>query len=620
MTRPSDNLSEAVQAGNNPGADHLDVVIAGHVDDGKSSVIGRILADTGALPEGKLAEVRARCARNARPFEYAFLLDALKDEQSQGITIDTARCFFKTARRHYVINDAPGHIEFLRNMVTGAARAEAALLVIDASEGVRENSRRHGYLLSLLGLRQVAVIVNKMDLVAYDEAVYDRIRTEYLAFMRHVGVEPAAFIPVSAREGDNLSTRSERTPWYTGPTVIGQLDRFEKPADDSNKPFRMPVQDIYRFTEANDDRRIVAGTIETGTVRVGDAVRFLPSGKGARIRSIEGFHVDQPQSAAVGEAPGFTLDPQIYIRRGELMVREDEPAPWTGTRFRATIFWMGAAPLVPGRRYPMKIGAARVPVEVAEILHVLDASEMTSVAGKQQVDRHDVAECVFETARPVACDIATEFPRTARFVLIDDYEIAGCGVVMEAGESGYAVLKERVTQREFNWEAGEVSAEHRREEYGHDGKFVVFVAPDAGRDPAGAERAKAWARHLEQRLFDGHYHTYGLSMNNLFNDLETPGEIMSREEHLLQLGQIARLMTDAGLLFITTLPGADDADLAKLRVLNQPYELFVVAVGDHELVEAQPEVLLDAGTADDEAVQRVVDALTQRAVIPDYSI
>ncbi len=611
-----DNITKAPDERN----EHLDVVIAGHVDDGKSSIIGRMLADTGALPRGKLEEVRARCAQNARPFEYAFLLDALKDEQSQGITIDTARCFFKTKRRNYVINDAPGHIEFLRNMVTGAARAEAALLVIDASEGVRENSRRHGYLLSLLGLKQIAILVNKMDLVAYDMNAFIRIKAEYLEFMQHLGLQPAAFIPVSAREGDNLSSRSRHTKWYKGPTVIEQLDRFEKAADDSGKPFRMPVQDIYRFTEHHDDRRIIAGTIETGSIRVGDAVRFLPSGKRATINSIEGFQTGAPTTARSGEATGFTLNPQIYIRRGELMVREEDKSPWTGTRFRATLFWMGSAPLVRGRRYPMKIGAARIPMEIAEICHVLDASEMASIADKQQVDRHDVAECVIETARPIACDIATDLPKTARFVLIDDYEIAGCGVVMEVSESGYSVLQERVSQREFNWIPGDVTARQRNLKYGHEGKFVVFVAPEEERDPAASERAKHWARLLERHLFEKGYHTYGLSMHNLFDDLERNSEAMSREEHLLQLGQIARLMTDAGLLFITVLPGADDADLSKLRVLNIPYELFVIAAGEHETNEVQPALRIGIGAGDEEAIGLIEKALTLQKIIPDYSI
>jgi len=205
----------------------LRVAVAGYVDHGKSTVIGRLLADTGSLPEGKLEAVRTTCERNAKPFEYAFLLDALKDEQTQGITIDAARVFFKTARRHYIILDAPGHIEFLKNMITGASRAEAALLVIDAQEGIQENSRRHGYMLAMIGICQIAVLVNKMDLVGYRRDVFDRIVSEYGEFLDRIGIRPAWFMPVSGFHGKNLTTSAPDLSWYEGPTVLEALDAFE---------------------------------------------------------------------------------------------------------------------------------------------------------------------------------------------------------------------------------------------------------------------------------------------------------------------------------------------------------------------------------------------------------
>jgi len=207
----------------------MNIVIVGHVDHGKSTVIGRLLADTDSLPEGKLDMVRELCRRTSKPFEYAFLLDALKDERSQGITIDAARCFFKTDYRKYIIIDAPGHIEFLKNMITGASRADAALLVIDAHEGIRENSRRHGYLLAMLGIRQIAVLVNKMDLVGYDKNVFDSIVTEYSDFLSKIGVHPECFIPISAVEGDNIAEAKENMPWWNGNTVLSQLDALPTP-------------------------------------------------------------------------------------------------------------------------------------------------------------------------------------------------------------------------------------------------------------------------------------------------------------------------------------------------------------------------------------------------------
>src|SRR5690349_12329830 len=315
----------------------MNIVIVGHVDHGKSTVIGRLLADTHSLPEGKLEQVRAQCELNSKPFEYAFLLDALKDEQAQGITIDAARVFFKSSLRPYLILDAPGHIEFLKNMITGAARAEAALLVIDAAEGVQENSRRHGYMVSLLGIRQLAVLVNKMDLVNWDQAVFDRIRREYTAFLDQVGIRPAAFIPVSGRGGDNIADRSAHLGWYRGPTVLQALDAFQSEPAPVDQPFRMSVQDVYKFTKQGDDRRIVAGTIDSGSVKVGDPVIFYPSGKKSRVKSIEAFNRPVADRAEAGYAVGFTLQEQIYITRGEMATIETEPRPQVTTRLRVSL-------------------------------------------------------------------------------------------------------------------------------------------------------------------------------------------------------------------------------------------------------------------------------------------
>src|SRR5262249_51317903 len=268
----------------------MPIVIGGHVDHGKSTIIGRLLADTGSLPIGKLEQVRALCERTARPFEYAFLLDALHDEQAQGITIDAARIFFKTAARDYLIIDAPGHVEFLKNMVTGASRAEAALLVIDAKEGIRENSRRHGYMLAMLGIRQLVVLVNKMDLVGYEQPVFDRLEADYRAFLGGLNLAPASVIPVSGRDGENIAASSATMPWYRGPTLIEALDRFSVELPEVDRPFRMPVQDVYKFTSKGDDRRIVAGTVESGAASLGDEVVFYPSGKKAVIKSFEAFN------------------------------------------------------------------------------------------------------------------------------------------------------------------------------------------------------------------------------------------------------------------------------------------------------------------------------------------
>src|SRR5262249_23089630 len=243
-----DSLSSPVSRPSSLTLEQMNIVIVGHVDHGKSTVVGRLLADTGSLPDGKLEAVRKECERTGKPFEYAFLLDALTDEQDQGITIDTARSFFKTSRREYIIIDAPGHIEFLKNMISGAARAEAAVLVIDAKEGVRENSRRHGYILSMLGIQQTIIFGNKMDLVSRSETTFQDIEREYRAFLKSIGAAaPKAFIPISAVHGENLAQKSIQMPWYKGPTLLEALDGFVKAPPKSDRSLRMPVQAVYKF-------------------------------------------------------------------------------------------------------------------------------------------------------------------------------------------------------------------------------------------------------------------------------------------------------------------------------------------------------------------------------------
>jgi bifunctional enzyme CysN/CysC len=293
----------------------MQIVIVGHVDHGKSTLLGRLYADTGSLPDGKLEKVQAICKQQGKEFEYAFLFDAFLEEQEQGITIDTARTFFMWKGRQYIIIDAPGHKEFLKNMISGAARAEAALLLIDALEGVKEQSKKHGYLLSLLGVRQFAVVVNKMDLVGYRQDVFDSIEKEYREFLGQFKAVPSEFIPVSAKLGDNIASRSGQMSWYSGSTVLETLSAFQKEAARSEQPLRLPVQDVYKF----DARRIITGRITAGRLKVGDHLVFSPSNKRANIRTVEAFNIEpQPTEGQAGQSIGVTLDEQIFVERGEI--------------------------------------------------------------------------------------------------------------------------------------------------------------------------------------------------------------------------------------------------------------------------------------------------------------
>jgi bifunctional enzyme CysN/CysC len=591
----------------------MSIVIVGHVDHGKSTIIGRLLAETGSLPQGKLEQVREMCRRNARPFEYAFLLDALKDEQAQGITIDTARCFFKTQKRPYILIDAPGHIEFLKNMITGAARAEAVLLTIDAHEGIQENTRRHGYMVSMLGIRQISVLVNKMDLVGYDRAVFERIKAEYTAFLKNLQVEPVSFIPISGMEGTNMVARGDATPWYQGPTVLEQIDAFEPKAAPLEFPFRLPVQDIYKFTAENDDRRIVAGTIETGRIRAGDAVTFYPSRKKSRVKSVEYFNGPEKTDAAAGEAPGFTLHTQIYIKPGELMVRDDEKPPHVGTRFRVNLFWMGHAPMIKGKTYKLKLGAARVPVKLADVLTVLDASELSSVTNKQQIDRHDVAECVLETAKPVAFDVAGEIERTGRLVIVDNHDIAGAGIILAPLSDEDSTLKAHIRQREAMWRPSAITRELRTSTYRHGAKFIVVTGDSA-------ETGERIAAALEKELFLRNFKAYYLGISNVVRGLDADlGAVTEIDaEQVRRIGELARIMTDAGLIFITSLPGIDEYDLRTLELLNQPHEILVVNVGEDRFTDYTPHLELPTDVTAGTATQEILQLLRQKDVILEY--
>jgi 3'(2'),5'-bisphosphate nucleotidase len=415
------------------------IVIAGHVDDGKSTILGRLLADTDSLPIGKLEQVRDYCQRSSKQFEYAFLVDALKDERAQGITIDAARVFFRASARQYVIIDAPGHVEFLKNMITGASTADAALLVVDAHEGVRATSRRHAVMLSILGVRQLAVLVNKMDLVGYRQEAYDAVVTEMRQVLARLGLEAAAFIPVAGREGANLARRSTEMAWYGGPTVLDMMETFTPKPVATQTPFRMPVQGVYKFTGFDDTRRIIAGTVESGRLRVGDEVVFYPSTIRSRVRSIERFNGAPPESVDAGIATGFTLDPQVYVVRGEIAARADEPPPRTATRVRATLFYLGRRPLDTQREIAVKLGTARVPARIETIEQVIDDSEPTtdfdpafdSETEITHVDRNQVAQCVLRLLRPIACDLAGDLQATGRFALVDNYEICGGGIIRD---------------------------------------------------------------------------------------------------------------------------------------------------------------------------------------------
>src|SRR6266404_4662173 len=392
------------------------IVIVGHVDHGKSTLVGRLLHETGSLPDGKLEMLKAVSARRGMPFEWSFLLDALQTERDQGITIDTTQIRFRTRSRDVVLIDAPGHAEFLRNMITGASQADGAVLIIDALEGVRDQTRRHGYLLHLLGVKQVAVVVNKMDRVDFSAARFEEIKNEISAHLSGLGVTPSAVIPISARDGDGVTERTAKIRWYRGPTVVEALDALE--------PAR-PVQAIYKF----DDRRIVAGRIESGSLAAGDEIVIMPAGKIAKIRTVEGWPATPVKGRqTAGRSVGVTLDRELFIERGDVIAHVGT-SPRDTRRIRARIFWLHDKALTTGASILVRLGTRETRATVVAIEKAVDPGELSSVETKS-IARNHVGEIDIALAHPLAADPYTGNPRTGRLVIEVNGRIAGGGLVL----------------------------------------------------------------------------------------------------------------------------------------------------------------------------------------------
>ncbi|MEK9643914.1 MAG: adenylyl-sulfate kinase [Alphaproteobacteria bacterium] len=547
----------------------LKVAIVGHVDHGKSTLVGRLLNDMNALPDGKVDAVAEMCRQRGMPFEWAFVTDALRAERDQGITIDASHIRFSDPDCDYVLIDAPGHREFLKNMISGAAGCDAALVVIDAEEGVREQSRRHGYLLHLLGVRQIAVAVTKLDRTGFDAARFAHIEGEFRRLMEELGVTPNAVIPVSGRDGDNIASHSERTPWYRGSTVMQALAAFAPELPALALPLRIPVQDVYRF----DTRRIIAGRVESGRISVGDEIVFSPSNHVARVRSIEGWSVESPISHAdAGEPVGITLDEQIFVERGEV-ISHVEDAPMETNVFRARLFWLGEEPLTVGERYTLRLGTTEAAVDVEQVERVVDTAELRA-ANTDSVPRDSVADVVLRTRALLALDPADSHPRTGRFVLARGYDLVGGGLIdME----GYPDQRQLVTRRATNVTAVDhaVTQEMRMARNGHRGGVMWFTGlSGSGKSTIAIE--------LERRLFQKGYQVYVLDGDNVRHGLNanlgfTPED---RAENIRRVGEVAALMAQAGFIVLSAFisPYRSDRERARMAAGNEHFhEVYVSA-------------------------------------------
>lgn len=508
----------------------INLVTVGHVDHGKSSIIGRLLVDTNSLPNGKVEAIKRMCEKQSKVFEYAYLLDSLKDEQAQCITIDSARCFFKTSNRRVLLRDAPGHLEFLKNMITGASTADAGLLVIDVSEGMKENTKRHSYLLSLLGIKQIAVIINKMDLISYDEERYKEVKFECEEYLDEIGVKVVKYIPVSAQSGDNIVSKSNNMTWYKGDTLLETIDQFEPQKPNCQLDFRMPLQDIYKFSADNDNRRIFAGTVLTGKAKVGDKIIFYPSEKVSKIKTIESYNVRNKEEVVAGEAIGFTLTDEIYLKRGELACIYNQSKPLVTENILVKIFWLGAEPLRYNKKYYIKCGHSKIEAELVEIKKLFDAENLILKTDRKYIEQNHIAECVLKLKNPLACDI--DIFENSRVVIVDDYEISGGGLIIanvESSNNNY--WKDRVKGNLLNqkgqviWLTGRSGA----------GKTTIAIELE--------KELKAMGK-LIYRL-DGDDLRAGINRDLGFSKED-------RKENIRRIAEIAKLFANAGIITIVS--------------------------------------------------------------------
>jgi bifunctional enzyme CysN/CysC len=564
-------------------------VVVGHVDHGKSTLVGRLLAETNSLPNEKIEKVRRICAEQRKPFEHAFLLDALEAEQLQGVTIDVTEVQLTWQKRTYVLIDAPGHKEFLRNMISGAAHADAAFLLIDASEGVQEQSYRHAYLLSFLGVRDVAVLVSKMDLVDYSHEVFERIRKEYTAFLETINVRPKAFIPISAREGDNVVTRSSRIGWYDGPAVLELLADVGARTVSQSGPLRLPVQDVYKF----DDRRIVAGRLESGRVAPGDEIQVFPSGHRARVKSIEQWPAGKDCDAAQArETTGITLDYQLFVQRGDVIADPQRP-PHVSSFLTANVFWLGRAPLELNRRYKLKLATLERDVEVSSITRVMSAVTLEVQTQVTGIAQNEAGEVVFRSARPFVFDVAADVPTMGRFVLLDGYDVVGGGIVLESDDLYRRPYREGMPRSaNISLVQGVVTPADRAEMYGHRSHVVWLTGmPGTGKSTV--------ARRLEWELFQRQHKTFVLDGENLRFGLSADLDFSAadRAEHARRAAEVARLFQAAGFVVVVALISPFEAarEYARELVGDESFTLVHLHAPMATLVARDPHGLYARG-------------------------
>ncbi|PVM86685.1 sulfate adenylyltransferase subunit CysN [Caulobacter endophyticus] len=540
----------------------LRFITCGSVDDGKSTLIGRLLYDSKMIFEDQMAALEAdskRVGTQGGAIDFALLVDGLAAEREQGITIDVAYRFFSTDKRKFIVADTPGHEQYTRNMVTGASTADAAVILIDARKGVLTQTRRHSYLVSLLGIRNVVLAVNKMDLVDWDQAVFDAIVADYRAFADRIGLSVFTPIPISGLGGDNMAVRSQHTPWFDGPILMDWLESVEVEDSLQAQPFRMPVQWVNR---PNLDFRGFSGQLASGVVKPGDRVKVLPSGRESRVSRIVTLPGDLDQAVA-GQSVTITLTDEVDVSRGDVLVAADSPCAVAG-QFEATLVWMDDEPLPPGRSYLLKIGARLVGASVTEIKHRVNVNTLEHTAAKR-LELNEIAHVNLSLDQAIPFEAYADNRDLGGFILIDRISNRTVG----AGLLNFALRR----ADNIHWQHTDVSKTSRAALKSQRGRVVWLT----GLSGAGKSTI---ANLVEKRLHALGRHTYLLDGDNvrhgLNKDLGFTEE--DRVENIRRVAEVAKLMVDAGLIVLTAFisPYRAERRLAR-EILNEGefVEVFV---------------------------------------------
>jgi len=541
----------------------LRFITCGSVDDGKSTLIGRLLYDSKMIFEDQLAALEAdskRVGTQGQEIDFALLVDGLAAEREQGITIDVAYRFFATEKRKFIVADTPGHEQYTRNMVTGASTADLAIILIDGRKGVLTQTRRHSFLAHLIGIRNIVLAVNKMDLVDYSQERFDEIVADYRAFATSIGIGEFLAIPISGFKGDNITNLSENTPWYTGPTLVQHLETVELDvAADQAKPFRMPVQWVNR---PNLDFRGFSGLVAGGTIRPGDAVRVLPSGKTSTVKSIVTLGADLDEAVA-GQSVTITLADEVDCSRGDVLSVADNP-PEVADQFEATLVWMADEEMLPGRPYWLKLGTQMVTATIQQPKYQVNVNSMEHLAAKT-LELNAIGVATLSTDKPIVFEPYEASRDLGGFILIDKITNA----TVAAGMLHFALRR----SQNVHWQASDIDRVHHASLKNQKPAVLWLTGlSGAGKSTIANMVEKKLARmNRHTFLLDGDNVRHGLNRDLGFTDAD-------RVENIRRLGEVAKLMTDAGLIVITAFISPFRSERDMVRQMIRAGEFFEIHV------------------------------------------